>query len=96
MATLGDLADAVNSDSTAIATDQKSINDIQASLTTAQTNLANDQAKLAHDNSMLGSALTLTGGFFRMNSDGTATVYESDGSGGVTVKILKPDTTPAP
>lgn len=96
MATLGELASAIDADNQAIVADQASITGIQANLATAQQKLADDHAKLDTDTHSLGVAVSTTGGFFHVNEDGTATVYEPDGSGGVTIKVLKPDTTPVP
>lgn len=96
MATLGDLADAIESDNKAITADKTSIGEIEASLASSQLKLADDQTKLETDDKALGAAIAATGGFFRVNEDGTATVYEPDGSGGVVIKVLKPDSTPVP
>lgn len=96
MATLGDLADAINSDNAAIKSDQDSLVKLQSDLATAQTNLSNDQSKLTSDTAVLTSKLATTGGFFRLNPDGTATVYELDTDGHLEITILKPDTTPVP
>lgn len=96
MATLGDLAKEVDDDNAAIVTDQANIENLQASLNAAQTTLTTASAKLVDDEKTLGTALAVTGGFFRVNTDGTATAYEPDGSGGVKITVLKPDSTPVP
>lgn len=96
MATLGDLAKAIDTDNSAVKADQDSITSLQASLASTQASLTGHQEKETADWKVLATALASTGGFFRVNSDGTATAYEADPSApnGVRVTVLHPDSTP--
>lgn len=95
MATLGDLAKAIDADEAAVKGDQDAINSMQSSLAATQAALVGHQEKETADWKVLATALASTGGFFRINSDGTATAYEADPNApnGVRVTVLSPDTT---
>ena len=97
-ASLGDLYTNVVTTKTAVATDQTNIATLtatyQASLQSFNGVLDADQSAASAADAALGQGVSAQGGFFIVNTDGSATAVEPNGAGGYVTKTLLPASTP--
>ena len=69
--------------------DEKGLSDAQVALQQATTALATAQATVQASDTALGQGLAITGPVFVVQSDGSAYVYQADGTGSYSVTTAK-------